>query len=165
MCLIVNQNQGPIATAYTDLIRCSVEGNSNVLIALFDNNSPVPTNWFGWTNIPYQADSALGILKWYFNGNELGYQVETVEEEYRFHNTNVGVLFTIEWDFLGSGVYGQVPAYDFWTALGVIGGYVFLATQLYAFLVWSGVYIFRINDNNVQQNQQPRPDPREYGSL
>jgi len=163
-CLVMNQGQGFTATSYTDLIRCSVNCNSNVQLAFFDNATPAPTNWFGWTNLPYQHDSALGIVKWAFNGRELGFQVETQDDEYRFKSdTNLGVLFTVEWDFLGEGVYGEIPSYDFWTALGVIGGYAFLATQLYAFFVWSGIYIFRINaDVNVQQ---PRPDPRDYGAL
>lgn len=47
------------------------------------------------------------IIKWYFQGTDLGYQVDTIEDEFRFNNTNLGVLFTVEYDFLGAAVYGR----------------------------------------------------------
>jgi len=162
-CFVMNQDQTVTANSYTDLIRCSVDTNTDTLIAFYDNRVPVPTNWFGWQSLPYQHDTALGIVKWMFNGREAGFQVETVDDEYRFKDPKLGVLFTIEWDFLGEGVYGEVPTYDFWTAVGVIGGYVFIATQLYAFLVWSGIYIFRINTEN-ENAHQPIPTSH-YGAL
>ncbi len=65
----------------------------------------------------------------------VGYQVQTIEEEYRFaqQKGSYNTLFTVQWQFLGQGRYGNVGGYDFWTALGVVGGYIFLATQLYRY--------------------------------
>jgi len=162
-CYTVNGKQGYTASNYTDMIRCSVEtlNNTNIIITYFDNNSPASTNWFDWNVLPFGQDSAIGIVKWFFNGQDIGYQVQTIEDEYRFNQPNFGILFTTEFDFLGEAVYGQVPTYDFWTSLGVVGGYSFLAVQLYTFVVWVASLVFKAGENA----QNKRPDSSEYGSL
>jgi hypothetical protein len=58
--------------------------------------------------LPYGQDTALGLVKWYFNGQELGFEVQNIQEEYRFpyEKANSDVLFTVQWAFLGQGHYG-----------------------------------------------------------
>jgi len=100
-------------------------------------------------------------VKWYFQGKEVGYQIDNIQQEYRFQPSGknpYGILFTLQWDFLGQADYGEFTTYDFWTGLGVVGGYCFLASQLYQFLVWTGKYLLRIDEDDIsveRSKQQP----------
>jgi len=160
-CFTVNPSQTVTAYNYTDLIRCSIQSDLNVLVYFYDPSALPVTNWFGWTVLPYQQDTSVGIIKWFYQGQDLGYQVETIEQEFRFDELNVGVLLTIEWNFLGKAVYGQVTSYDFWTALGVIGGYIYLATKFYQFILWSSIYIIGTKNYEKAHN----PNQSDYGAL
>jgi len=161
-CFDINQNLNAIAANLTDLIRCAAWSDMNVILTFYDSGAPVPTYWFGWTVIPWGQDSAIGIVKWFYRGQEVGYQVQTIQQEYRFNSepNDYGVLFTVQYDFLGEGLYGEIIAFDFWTELGVVGGYVFLASQLFRFLYWCGFYVFKLD-----RNPEARPLPRDYGAL
>jgi hypothetical protein len=61
--------------------------------------------------LPYGQDTAVGLVKWFFNGRELGYEVQNIQQEYRFplENGSDDVLFTVQWSFLGQGHYGGNP--------------------------------------------------------
>jgi len=166
--------QGPMPTAHnlSDLIKCEVWTDMNIIVSFFDSSISAPSNWFGWQVLAWGQDSAIGIVKWYFQGQEVGYQIDSIQQEYRFEpsgKNSYGVLFTLQWDFLGQGNYGEFTTYDFWTGLGVVGGYCFLASQFYLFLVWAGKYLFRIDEEEIPRPKEALADSKDkdkdYGAL
>jgi len=150
-CWLLNKEQAFTATNLTDLIRCQVFANTNVLVSFYDSQTGPLTDWFAWNVLPYGQDSALGIVKWFFNGQVVGYQVQTIQQEYRFPTApgTYDVLFTVQWDFLGQGNYGEIISYDFWTSVGVVGGYVFLAVQLYKLIMWAGFHLCKLQTDET----------------
>jgi len=164
-CYRLNSKLAFVSRNLTDLIRCTVSSNVNVMSHYYDENTGYSTYWFAWTVLPYSHDTAVGLVKWFFNGEEVGYKVQTVQEEYRFGGNNMrsGVQFTVQWDFLGQGRYGEIFTHDFWTSVGVIGGYVFLIVQFFNFSVWIGNNCLRLQEDN--EYRQPAPEPSNYQSL
>lgn len=86
------------------------------------------------------------IVKWFYRGKVFGYQVDVEQDQYRFNDKDQGwgLAFTVQWDFLGQGsIFHETFSdwklatekgfytYDLGTAIGVIGGYIFFAVQLY----------------------------------
>jgi len=163
-CFKINQEMSIVSRNLTDVIRCTAKSNVNVLSAFYDENTGAPSYWFSWTILPLYHDTAIGLVKWFYNGEEVGYKVQTVQEEYRF-GPNIlpeGVQFTIQWDFLGQGRYGIIYTYDFWTGVGVIGGYSFLMIQVFKFFMWIGHTCLKVRDEGYRE---PSLEPTNYQSL
>jgi len=165
-CYRINQDMNFVSRNLTDIIRCTVKSTVNVLSSFFDENTGVPTYWFSWTVIPLYHDTAIGIVKWFFNGEEVGYKVQTVQDEYRFGQNVLpeGIQFTVQWDFLGQGRYGEIYTYDFWTGVGVIGGYIFIMVQFFKLFMWLGYTCLKLEKEN-DGYRQPAPAPANYQSL
>jgi len=165
-CYKVNQPMKILSRNLTDMIRCSVKSNVNVLSTYYDENTGTPTYWFSWTVFPLNRDTAIGLVKWYFNGKEVGYKVQTVQEEYRFSSsTPEGVQFTVQWDFLGQGKFGEIYEYEFWTGVGVIGGYTFLTVQVFKFFMWIGHVCLKVHEEGGYRQSLPPTQPNNYQSL
>jgi len=164
-CFDINQNREYTATNLTDLIRCTVFTDLNVIVSFFDDKIPPPPNWFGWQVLSYGTDTAIGIIKWFFKGKDAGYQVQAVQQEYRFNplDTQFGVAFTVEWSWLGEGIYGEFTTYDLWTAIGVIAGWVFLFSNIYKFIIWTCNTAFGLDNN--ERSTSTRPLPKNYEAI
>jgi len=163
-CYDINQDRAIIATNITDVIRCTVFTDLSVIIAFYDPSVQAPTYWFGWSVLSYGTDSALGIVKWFFQGKVSGYEIQTNQQEYRF-NTNdaqYGVAFTVQWEWLGEAITGEFTTYDLWTAIGVVSGWAFLFVQIYKCIFFICSNAFGITEGSTQA---PRPLPKNYEAI
>jgi len=151
-CMDVNMDQSVAAHSLSDYIQCKVWSNSNILSSYFDSSSGSPQNWFAWTSIPQGQDTALGLIKWFYNGQELGFQVKTTQQEFRFSNPqkDYDLLFTVQWDFLGEGVFGEFWTGDFWTSLGISGAFIWMGLQFYTGLIWIGHNCMKIPPDEIR---------------
>jgi len=161
---------GYAAYSKDDFIQCTVGGNSNALIDFYGFLQLPDQRFFQWTVLERGRDIGIGLLNWYIAGREYEYQINTIHDEFRFKPSNktYDILFTVQWDFIGSARYKRMPGFDFLTGVGVLGGYIFLAIQLYHFLIFSqSAFLTKKTPLSAQTLDTDEKDKKEgeFGAL